>query len=536
MPPPASALPERFPHPQGGHAPHPIARQAADALMKELGDTESERGRAAQREREGKMFGVLVVRDRHGQLGYLAGFSGMLDGHWLVDGFVPPLFDLEARDRFWPAGQASLREVAAELDELEARLIPIRAELEQLTESGAAELEVLRARHRHRKAERARQRAVLSTGREAQLRQLAHQSSGDRRERRQLRAAQAAAEAELRERLAALHALTRQVRQRRAELSNQLLTKIFDLYAVIDANQQEHHIATAYSGPPPGGAGDCAAPKLLGYANLHRLEPVALAEFWWGPPPDTGGRHHRLYYPSCRGKCGPLLPVMLNGVEVADPPRFCQDDIAFDQPRVLFEDDWLLVVEKPAGLLSVPGRGPALRDSVEHRLRERYSECSPRPAHRLDLDTSGLMVVGKDGATYSALQELFASREVTKRYIAWLDGEVEEDAGEVELALRLDVDDRPRQIHDPIHGKPAVTRWRVLERRDGRTRVELQPLTGRTHQLRVHASHPRGIGRAIVGDRLYGFSGPRMMLHAESLRLRHPRTGEVLEVESPAPF
>ena len=194
----------------------------------------------------------------------------------------------------------------------------------------------------------------------------------------------------------------------------------------------------------------------------------------------------------------------------------------------MFEDRWLLVVEKPAGLLSVPGRNRQLRDSVLTRLQARHPDATgPMLVHRLDLDTSGLLLAAKDRETYVALQRQFARREIDKRYIAWLDGDVAGDAGVVDLALLVDVDDRPRQIHDPVHGKDAVTEWRVLERTGGRTRVELMPRTGRTHQLRVHAAHARGLDAPIMGDRLYGRSGAdRLMLHAEGIGFTHPDNGE----------
>jgi tRNA pseudouridine32 synthase/23S rRNA pseudouridine746 synthase len=203
-------------------------------------------------------------------------------------------------------------------------------------------------------------------------------------------------------------------------------------------------------------------------------------------------------------------------------------------PPIVFEDAWLIVIDKPCGLLSVPGRSGLLADSAVTRLRARHPGATV--VHRLDLDTSGLLVAAKDPATHAALQRAFARREVDKRYVAWLDGGVAADHGTVELALRVDLDDRPRQIHDPVHGKPAVTSWRVVERTATRTRVALAPHTGRTHQLRVHAAHPLGIGAPIVGDRLYGRAAPRLLLHAEAIRFTHPHTQRRVELVCPAPF
>jgi tRNA pseudouridine32 synthase/23S rRNA pseudouridine746 synthase len=235
---------------------------------------------------------------------------------------------------------------------------------------------------------------------------------------------------------------------------------------------------------------------------------------------------------------------MLDGLPLAAPPVFGGGPIASEQPPVVFEDAWIVVVDKPVGLLSVPGRSGALRDSVQTRLRARYPDArGPLVVHRLDLDTSGLLLAAKDEATHAALQAQFARREVEKRYIAWLDGIVAADHGIVELPIRVDLDDRPRQIHDPVHGKSAITEWVVLERGPRATRVALIPKTGRTHQLRVHAAHPLGIGAPVVGDRLYGRRAhpegehaPRLMLHAERLAFVHPHTGERIELQRAAPF
>jgi tRNA pseudouridine32 synthase/23S rRNA pseudouridine746 synthase len=228
---------------------------------------------------------------------------------------------------------------------------------------------------------------------------------------------------------------------------------------------------------------------------------------------------------------------MLRGLAADPAPVFGAEPIAADEPRTIFEDRWLVVVVKPAGLLSVPGRGGALRDSVLARLRARYPDATgPVLVHRLDLDASGLLLAAKDADTHAALQRLFARQEIEKQYVAWLDGEVVGDGGVVELALRVDLEDRPRQIFDPTNGKPAITEWRVLDRVGSRTKVALFPRTGRSHQLRVHASHPRGIGAPIVGDRLYGRPGERLLLHAAQLTFTHPHTRALVTFEDAPAF
>ncbi|MGE0545554.1 MAG: RluA family pseudouridine synthase [Kofleriaceae bacterium] len=462
-PQPARAeLPAVFASPFDPGTPHPIAQRAAAQLRAMLdagaGGIDA---RALDEPGSGKMFGVLVISDPADRIGFLCGFSGMLGGRWDVDGFVPPLFDAVARDRFWPAGQDTLRDHTERL-----------AALDHEPETAAT---------------------------------------------RDARAA---------------------IRRRRAEQSRLLMQQVHDGYVIGNAAGEHRALRSLFEpGEPPAGAGDCAGPKLLGHAYRLGLVPHILAEQWWGAPPVSGGRIAGSFYPCCRGKCGPILSHMLQGLSVAPPRVFGGGPIASDQPYIVFEDDWIIVIDKPCDLLSVPGRAASLKDSVLTRLRARYPGSSgPIVAHRLDLDTSGLMLAAKNMDTYVALQRQFALREVEKRYIAWLDGVVVADRGRVELALRVDLDDRPRQIYDPVHGKAAVTEWSVIERTAMRTKVALVPHTGRTHQLRVHAAHSLGIGTPIVGDRLYGREDTRLMLHADRLGFVHPHTGDRIELARPAPF
>ncbi len=578
--PPPSELPATFASPFDHGEPHPLARRAAEELIARV------RGRASlDAPGGGKMFGVLVVAAPDGRIGYLRGFSGMLDGQWQVGGFVPPLFDPAARDAFWPAGQRRLAELDQALRELAASPADaaVRAGHAAITARHGAELAALRARHRDRRADRHAAReairaagvrdssdpagfagsaacaldataghlhawsaldcATSPSGRDpvgcgelhAALHALDQASRGDAAERRRLDAAHRAERAEIAARLAVHDDERRRLEVQRASESSALMKRLHDGYVITNARGEARPLRALFApGEPPSGAGDCAGPKLLGHAYRLGLRPLALAELWWGAPPVTGGRRAGQFYPSCRGKCGPFLPFMLEGLPHAAPPVFGADAIAAGEPRVVFEDPWLIVVDKPCGLLAIPGRGDLLADSVATRLGARYPGSAV--AHRLDLDTSGLLVAAKDPETLVALQRAFARREVDKRYAAWLDGVVARDHGTVELALRVDLDDRPRQIYDPVHGKPAITQWRVVERTDSRTRVALVPRTGRTHQLRVHAAHPLGIGAPIVGDRLYGRAAARLALHAEFLAFTHPRTQRRLEFICPAPF
>ena len=292
---------------------------------------------------------------------------------------------------------------------------------------------------------------------------------------------------------------------------------------------------------PPGGTGDCCAPKLLQYAYQHGLKPVCMAEFWWGQSTKTELRQHLNYYPACRGKCKPILTWMLQGLEVDPDPEllgFQKMDIP-----IVYEDDWLLVIDKPSGLLSVPGR--IEQYSVETVMQERYPDS--KVAHRLDMGTSGLLIVAKTPEVYRALQEQFIKHQVKKKYLARL--EAADDSGfsrtvrnspcksaaikgTISLPMRPDPMNRPRQVVDMEHGKRAVTDYEFISP----NMVALYPQTGRTHQLRIHCAHPDGLGRPIVGDELYGTKGERLMLHAAEIWFTHPVTGAPMHLVSPPPF
>ena len=548
-PQPAPAeLPVRLASPFAPGPPHPLACRAAEALRLRLRRGELARGLdlgALDEPGRGKMFGVLVVTAPDGRVGYLCAFSGMLDGRWHVDGFAPPLFDAAAREAFWPAGEAELRA----LDERHAELTEgpeptaLRARLSELSARHATEAAGLRARHEvnRRLRHEARQRLAGEAeddARRAALHALGQESRADDMARRRLDAAHRQECEALVSALRALDARRAELEQLRAERSRQLWQQIAYNYVIPNARGEERPLGALFAPePPPGGAGDCAAPKLLAQAFRHHLRPLALAEFWWGAPPLTGDRHAGEYYPACRSKCGEVLPYMLEGLSVDPAPPLDAGPGSTEEPRLVYEDAWVLVVDKPCGLLSVPGRHSPLRDSVLVRLRRRYPEASGLlVVHALDAETSGLLLVARDAESHAALQRQFARREADKRYVAWLDGHVAGDAGRIELPLRADREEGGRHIVDPAHGKRALTEWRVTQRTGDRTRVSLLPRTGLTHQLRVHAAHPLGLGAPIVGDRLYGREGARLLLHAETLTFLHPHTGARMDLECRAPF
>ena len=328
-----------------------------------------------------------------------------------------------------------------------------------------------------------------------------------------------------------------------AEMSRELQAWLFDRYRVHNALGEEASIMEIFAGRglvPPGGTGECAGPKLLEHAFRSGLKPLAMGEFWYGASPSSEVRASGRFYPSCTGKCGPLLSWMMKGLDVAPNPL----DEGFSdgtEPQVIYEDESIIVVDKPAGMLSVPGRVKA--PSLLEWLRERFGEV--HSCHRLDMDTSGLMVFARNAEAKTALELQFAGREVSKTYRARLVAAPANSGrnmkkgakGTIALPLMTDWDDRPRQMVDKVNGKKAITEYEVTEvLPDGEVEVLFTPLTGRTHQLRVHAAHKEGLGRPIKGDRLYGDStGGRLWLHAVTLTFRHPSGGGTVTFSSVRP-
>ena len=323
------------------------------------------------------------------------------------------------------------------------------------------------------------------------------------------------------------------------KMSQELQMWLFRQYRILNARGETKDLVELwqayYSRPklrakyplPPGGTGDCCAPKLLQYAYQQGLKPVCMAEFWWGATTKTELRHHLNYYPACRGKCKPILTWMLQGLEV-DPDPESLGFAHLELPTV-YEDEAIVVVDKPSGLLSTPGRIEEY--SVETIMQQRYPGSII--AHRLDMGTSGLLIVAKSLEVYHDLQQQFVKHEVKKKYLAVIEAPKQSGKkGTISLPLRPDPMNRPRQTVDMEHGKRAVTDYEFLSD----SLVALYPQTGRTHQLRIHCAHPDGLGCPIVGDELYGTKGERLMLHASEIWFRHPVTGREMHLESAAPF
>ena len=528
----AMELPRRFTCPFC-YEPHPLALMAAKRVQQYV----ASRDDWADELSAGKMLGVLVVRSEDSQLGYLAAFSGNLAGSVLHDYFVPPVYDLLDPQGEFKQGEAQITAINHELERMEQspELADIRrreslARQEQADE--IADFKALMARHKLERDERRQRGNLTPEDQEA----LLNQSRYEKAELKRIRQRHEAKISEIAEEMDVFCSKMAAMRARRKAMSEALQERIFGLFIISNARGEQRDLVEVFKPLgtlPPAGAGECCAPRLLNYAFVNHLLPVCMAEFWWGASPVGEVRHHGHFYPACRSKCKPILDFMLQGLDIEDNPmERPMGDASLD---IIYDDQWLTVVNKPSGMLTVPGK--ALEDSLLTRYQAVHPEATgPIVVHRLDQETSGLVLFAKDKASHKTLQQQFENHTISKRYIALLDGIVQQDEGVIHLPIRPDVDDRPRQRVDHEHGKSAVTRYRVLERREQVTRIELEPLTGRTHQLRVHASHPLGLNCPIVGDRLYGTASSRLMLHAQSITFIHPATGQELSIEAPPEF
>jgi len=324
----------------------------------------------------------------------------------------------------------------------------------------------------------------------------------------------------------------------RKDLSATLQNKLFDQYKFLNIKAISKSLRDIFKDTtqiiPPAGAGECAAPKLLHYAFKNQMKPLAMAEFWWGASPKSEIRKHQNFYPACQGKCQPILVHMLEGIDTDKNPLLINPAMG-KTIDIVYQDDVMLVINKPAEFLSVPGKN--IQDSVYLRMKQSYPRATgPLIVHRLDMSTSGLMLIALSKEVHKSLQRQFIKRTVKKRYVALLDGLLTEDKGIIDLPLRVDLDDRPRQLVCYEHGRPAQTQWQVTERKNNQTRVYFYPITGRTHQLRVHSAHLKGLNTAIIGDDLYGNKADRLYLHAEYLEFHHPVTHKLMHFQLEAEF
>ncbi len=515
---------------------HPAALWAVEDLrsrLKEAGElADGIPLSALQSEKGGTMLGVLVVRRPNQEgLHYICAFAGEVAERVLVPGWAPPMYHVLQYTEHRVIAESGLAHLAREeaKEGSQDRLAQLREAHAVRVQGAQVQLDGLRQRKKQARAQRKAQRVGAS---QEQLRILERQSQHDNarltEDRRSIQAALATSERGLQRAQRRVEAWRRLRRYR----SQQLLRKLQMTYTVPSAHSGERSLPAVFApAAPPGGAGDCAGAKLVAWALTLGLEPVALAETWWGASPPGGGRLDGALYPACVSKCGPLMRFMLDGVPMQDALRSGPNASQALSLPVIYEDEAWLVIDKPAGLLSVPGRKE--QDSAQLRLQQRHPGL--RAVHRLDQDASGVLLFAKTAEALRWGQAEFSGRRVQKAYVALLDGRVEGEGGEIRLAFRLDPEQRPRQVYDPERGKLGVSRWRVLEVHGARTRVQLEPITGRTHQLRCHMAHEAGLNAPIVGDRLYGRGGGRLMLHARQLELTS-FDGARLRFEAKVPF
>lgn len=544
----AFTLPERFTFPFY-YEPHPLCLLAAEELQHHL-ETQTQWqhnfGLGGDKSTAiGKMFGVLLVQNSQGEIGYLSAFSGKMAEQNLLPNFVPPVFDMLAEDSFFLDEQLEINKINGQVEELERNPKISEAEIELKAEQGASteQLEAHRNRmiegRKIRKAQRAAADAELDP---TELRQLKKQLSRESViEKLQLRDLKLHWEERIGIAQQRLNHLTSEItvlKDKRKTLSAALQKKLFEQYRFLNVDGIERDLNDLFVDTtrkvPPAGAGECAAPKLLQYAFKWGMKPLAMAEFWWGSSPKSEIRQHKNFYPACKGKCQPILEHMLEGVEMDENPLLsnpCEGKTV----EIIYQDEDMAVVNKPAEFLSVPGK--TIEDSVYLRMKQHFPKATgPLIVHRLDMSTSGLMVIALTHRANKSLQKQFIQRTVRKRYVALVEGLIEQDEGFINLPLRGDLDDRPRQLVCYQHGKPAETTWEVIERKHSRTKVYLYPKTGRTHQLRVHCAHTEGLHMPMVGDDLYGVKADRLHLHAELLALNHPITNELMRFQVEAEF
>ena len=540
-------LPKKFTFPFY-YEPHPLALIAVEELQEYLSkQTDFEHNFGLSDTTTGmvigKMFGVLVVRNEQGELGYLAAFSGKLAGSNIHKYFVPPIFDMLKEDGFFRQNERLLNEYNAQIESLEKsdELSELQSNLVNAQLESVREISEWKERIRLGKLQRKVKRSEIANLNEdlgaEQLEELRKESVREQYFLKDLQRSWKQKIFQLEEDLEGFKSKIQTLKLERKNKSAEVQNQLFDQYYFLNANNKKRSVLSIFqelNDIPPAGAGECAAPKLLQYAYLHNFKPIALAEFWWGASPASEVRKHKQFYPACKRKCEPILGHMLQGLSVDENPMLINPAIG-KELQLIFEDDYLLAVNKPSEFLSVPGK--TIEDSVYSRMKEKYPDATgPLLVHRLDMSTSGILLIAKTKEVHKKLQAQFIKRTVKKRYTALLDGIVKQTDGRIDLPLRVDLDDRPRQMVCYEHGKNAITEWNVLSIKKGQTRVHFYPITGRTHQLRVHAAHRFGLNAPIVGDDLYGTKADRLHLHAGYLDFMHPVSRERIILEVDADF
>ncbi|MBM6719040.1 RNA pseudouridine synthase [Bacteroides gallinaceum] len=530
---------EDIPFPSGftypfHYTPHPLVQTAAHEVRAYL----RTRPEWEEELKKGKMFGVLLIEDTEGYVGYLAAFSGNLDGSNLHRGFVPPVYDLLCPDGFFKQEESEISAINRRIELLETDEDYLHLQRTYQIGAEARRTILAKAKEEMKRAKLLREekrKKGISPEEEAQL---IKESQFQKAEYKRLEKRLKLQGEELKASLSVFENQIQILKHERKIRSAALQQKLFEQFRMLNAQGEEKDLCQIFhetpQGTPPAGAGECALPKLLQYAYQHNFHPLAMGEFWIGESPKEEIRHEGHFYPSCKNKCEPILKHMLIGLQV-EPNPLAGRETKKKELEIVYEDEWLIVVNKPEGMLSTPGK--LTTDSVYTRLHTLYPTATgPLIVHRLDMATSGLLLVAKTKEIHYALQKMFASRRIQKRYTAWLNGIVTTDEGIINLPICPDYDNRPYQMVHSEYGKPAVTRYKVLGRKDGKTHIAFYPLTGRTHQLRVHAAHPDGLNCPIIGDELYGKKADRLYLHASELSFEHPATGQLITFCKEAEF
>ena len=529
--PPEVPLPDSFDFPHQ-YQPHPWAIAAALALQDSI-DQHFQFDLTAL----GKMFGVLVVESSVG-IRYLAGFSGKIHDATQITGFVPPIFDTLDPNGFFLSGEKELDALTLKIRDIEQgpqlkNLHQEKKQLHQEFESTMMELKSLIARNKS-KRDALRSKDPKN---ETLLFQLNEESKTEQLQMKFLKRENKRKLSEIHQRLDSIYEEIEQLKTLRQDTSKALQIRLFEAYRLQNFASESSTIFDVFQefseSIPPAGTGECVLPKLVHFAALHGLVPRCFAEFWWGAPPPGELRRHGGYYPACRAKCEPILKFQLKGLTVDKNPLLT---LVQDTPlEILFEDESLIAVNKPYNMLSVPGRTGF--DSVEDRLKIQFPKLAfIKAIHRLDMATSGILLLAKNPVTHAQIQQQFAKKKVKKCYEALLESPIEQLEGTISLPLRLNLDHRPHQMVCFEFGKVAVTLFNVLAVQNMRTRVAMYPETGRTHQLRVHAAHHQGLNTPIVGDELYGTPSDRLYLHAKQLTFFHPKNQQPITLFAEVPF
>lgn len=543
-------LPERFTFPFY-YQPHPLCVLAAQQLQHHLVTQQEWQHNFGLSDDPtniiGKMFGVLLVKNAQGEIGFLSAFSGKLAEKNHLKGFVPPVFDLLADDSFFLAEKVAINQLNEQIEKLQKlpELSALKQALASLETQHEQQLLTLRGELIHNRKTRKLQRQKIQSQAdtptiENDLKSLAQQSVFDKWRLKEFTDHSQHLIGQLQSKVQTFTDQIKALKLQRKTLSADLQNRIFDQYQFLNQSLKTKGLVDIFANTalktPPAGAGECAAPKLLHYAFKHQLTPLAMAEFWWGASPKSEIKKHQQYYPACMGKCQPILAHMLYGMPLDNNPLMLPDG-QDKRVEIIYQDNDILIVNKPTEFLSVPGKDTS--DSVYQRIQQQYPQATgPLIVHRLDMSTSGLMVLALNPQANKDLQKQFIHREVHKQYVALVEGLPLTGEGEIKLPLRGDLYDRPKQIVCHQHGKPAHTFYKVLERypEKNQSRLLLSPHTGRTHQLRVHCAHAHGLNMPIVGDDLYGVRGERLHLHAQSLEITHPVSKKRMSFKVDAEF